>query len=80
VAKIEVGRFVLSSYPHGWEVREKRDTKGNGATYYPSLSAALYGLQERRLRQTHAATLKELRAEVAAFRAEVAAVMGTAGA
>jgi hypothetical protein len=76
MARIELGGYAVESYSHGWEVYRRSDTsRKREPGYYSTLSAALAGVLERRLRDSTAATVQELRAELAATRAELGGLM-----
>ena len=80
MARINLGKHVLTSDANNWTIAEPRVVQSGeraGAVvdypigYYPTLPSALSALLELRLRDSEATTLRELAAEVAAFRREV---------
>ncbi len=78
---IQIGKYWLSSDRHNYiiskpPVKDKRGFKTYPRpTYYSSLSSAFTGLLERRLRQTDATTLGELKNAHHAYRQELSTVI-----
>lgn len=78
---IRMGRYVLSADANNWMIQQEfKNDDGpyyQPVKFYPTLTSAITGMLELRLRTSDAKTLEDLRSEIASFKLEVEQQLGT---